>query len=213
MSKREINIIITALILLVIVITPLKIINTIDIPQTIEIIILFALVLVTTVYVNRTAEIGKATKEQAEASVKMADEMKEQRYDTVRPIIDIIHWGIPTRQMGEQISSMEDLEAEGLSCIFLNIGFGPAIDLYSFVQNPTTHIQQKYDFGTSGKDDKTNDICLSIKDENGHKIIAGYYKDIYERPFESKRELIGEVGNWKLGPLKIRQIKEDELPR
>jgi len=45
------------------------------------------LVLVTGIYVWRTHVISKATKEQADASVKMAEEMREQRVMASRPVI------------------------------------------------------------------------------------------------------------------------------
>ncbi len=63
----------------------LELSNKIDTSQLIQIIITFVLVLVTVAYVKRTAEIAGATREQADASVKMAEEMREQRLSEARP--------------------------------------------------------------------------------------------------------------------------------
>ena len=61
--------------------------NTINIAQAIEIVITFVLVCVTAFYAERTAEIANATKKQADASVKMTEEMREQRVMASRPVI------------------------------------------------------------------------------------------------------------------------------
>lgn len=67
----------TALLVLVFVVLGLfgvlELSNKIDTSQLIQIIITFVLVLVTVAYVKRTADIAKATKQQADASVKMAE--------------------------------------------------------------------------------------------------------------------------------------------
>ncbi len=53
----------------------------------VQIILMGLLVVVTGVYAWRTFAISKATKKQANASVKMAEEMKEQRIMSSRPVI------------------------------------------------------------------------------------------------------------------------------
>ncbi|GAG11153.1 unnamed protein product, partial [marine sediment metagenome] len=53
----------------------------------IQAISMLILVVVTVVYAWRTHVISKATKKQAEASVKMAEEMREQRVIASRPIV------------------------------------------------------------------------------------------------------------------------------
>ncbi len=89
MRKGEIIGLSVATVVLIIVLSTLINIGKLDFAQAIQITITFVLVLVTVIYVLRTSEIAKATREQAEASVKMAEEMREQRYDEVRPVIDI----------------------------------------------------------------------------------------------------------------------------
>ena len=80
MTKKEYGVFSGGLLGLTILLIILTLFKTINVGQGIEIIILFALVLATFIYAKRTAEIAKATKEQAE-------EMKEQRIMTSRPII------------------------------------------------------------------------------------------------------------------------------
>jgi len=92
-----------------------------------------ALVGVTIVYVCRTHVISKATKQQAKASVEMAEEMKEQRIMASRPVIiqravykdsdwpDIkIGWiGIIPNKIASYFSHFE----------VYNMGSGPAIEV------------------------------------------------------------------------------------
>ncbi len=52
-----------------------------------EIFVLMVLVLVTTYYAIETRRIADATKQQAAASVKMAEEMREQRYSECQPVL------------------------------------------------------------------------------------------------------------------------------
>ena len=53
---------------------------------------------------------------------------------------------------------------------------------------------------------------LSIERKNGRGVLVAYYKDVYERPFESSREfIIDQAGrSCKIGPLKIRKLTEEE---
>ncbi len=86
MRKDEIIGFSVAVILLVAGLISLKVYNVLDVStkintaQMIEIIILFALVLVTAIYVKRTSDIADATKQQAK-------EMREQRVMSSRPVI------------------------------------------------------------------------------------------------------------------------------
>lgn len=93
---------------------------------------------------------------------KMAEEMREQRYDSVRPVIDIEH--IADKLIGDELleegfGATRDDYSKGLHCKLRNIGVGPAIDVYSFI----THVyneRQPWDFGT-----------LAIKEETQKKAI------------------------------------------
>jgi len=94
MTKKDINILYSSGFGILIILIILYLFKLIDIAQAIQIILTFALVSVTTVYVRRTAEIAKATnkqaeatKQQADASIRMAEEMREQRIMASRPVI------------------------------------------------------------------------------------------------------------------------------
>jgi hypothetical protein len=171
------------------------------------------LVTITAVYAGSTEKMAKATKEQAEAtkiqaeaSVKMAKEMENQRYDAVRPIIDIYMEGEPIRRIGEQLSSESDLIASGLSCRLKNVGFGPAIDFYSFIFNPQNNEHYKKDFGTLVMNESTPMIVFALqRDESGLAIVA-HYKDVFGRSFQSKRHLLGNENDWRLGTLNVSLV-------
>jgi membrane protein implicated in regulation of membrane protease activity len=59
----------------------------IDTAQAIQITISFILALITAIYVKRTSDIAQATKKQADASVRMAEEMREQTLALYKPNI------------------------------------------------------------------------------------------------------------------------------
>ena len=156
------------------------------------------LVLLTAVYVSRV-------RQQADASVKMAEEMREQRYDSVRPIIDIERKP-ESRELAKQ--AYGDF-SEGLLCILRNIGVGPATDVYSFV-----HIDckcQLHPFGALAKNGEIEKLPLSLKQRNGRNVLVAYYRDVYDRCFESSREV--KKGVVQLGPLEIRKIPKEECPK
>jgi hypothetical protein len=165
----------------------------------------FALVLITCIYAMRTVDIAKANRE-------MAEEMKEQRYDAVRPVIDIqvVLEGVAAISAGLAAES-EDF-AWGLSCILHNIGLGPAIDVYSFVQVQKNE-RRCWDFGTLAKDQKTdNPESLSVNKKGGRNYVAVYYKDVFGRNFESSREVkpTKEKTALEIGPLKPVLAKESK---
>jgi hypothetical protein len=154
-----------------------------------------------------TIAIGLATAVYAWHTRRLAQEMREQRYDAVRPVIDV-QWDPlnDARRLEEQEATRSELVSAGFSCRLLNIGLGPAIDIYSFVQSPSGE-RQLYYFGTLAKQDKTVSLSLSLDQKDVHLFVRARYKDIYGRALESSRELIGTQGNWSLGPLHIRLVE------
>jgi hypothetical protein len=112
---------------ILIILIVLYLFDLIDVAQAIQIILTFALVSVTAVYVRRTGDIANGTKKQAEASMKMAEEMKEQRIMTSRPII--------VQRARERAYDSDDFE-------IFNIGNGPAIELEIMVLD--NNKMQKY---------------------------------------------------------------------
>ncbi len=175
----------------------------------IQAISMVVLVIITVVYAWRTHAISKATKKQAEASVKMAEEMREQRYDTVRPVIDIYREQSPEEQISEALSARDGDTSHGLSCVFHNIGPGPAIDAYSFVQNPFSGEGQRLEFGTLAAKERSHKMKLSLNQEGSRTTLVVYYRDVNNRSFESRREVSIENNNWILSPLRITLLKEE----
>jgi hypothetical protein len=148
---------------------------------------------------------------QAAANVKMAEEMREQRYDSVRPVMDF--------KERESTLVFGAKPSYWWSCELRNIGLGPAIDVYSFVVlQPLGREKRRRDFGTIPKDGNVLAENLSIEYPNGRRALVAYYRDVYGRLFESSRYVNIDIDkseegvNVKLGPLEVRQIKEDELP-
>ena len=170
----------------------------------VQIMLVTGLVAVTGVYALFTAR-------QANASVRMAEEMREQRYDAVRPVIDIQHSGDRDRRLGELAATKEEIVSGGLTCILHNIGLGPAIDVCSFTQLNSGE-RHPYDFGVLGIGGKSDPKILSVDVESDRNRLLAYYKDTYGRKIESSREVRETEGTkWELGPLQIRVIdKEDQ---
>lgn len=166
-----------------------------------------ALVIVTAIYAMRTAAIAQSTKEQAKASIKMAEEMKEQRYDSFLPIIDIIC--VKTTPSETMIRAYEENPPNEINCILRNVGVGPALDVYSFVQ-PTPNDRHHHHFDTIETGKETKPLYLSLEKINDSSFIVAYYKDVYGRCFESRREVKTKTINPE--PLNARNIACEELP-
>jgi len=175
-----------------------------------QIMLMLGLVTVTGIYAFSAVR-------QAEAGVKMAEEMKEQRYDMIRPVIDIkrdtARADINRRGI-EAYAASSGETSHGLSGILCNIGPGPAIDVRSFIQHPERE-RLPWQFGTIESGGKTERMILSISHEDNRMALVAYYEDIYGRTFESSREVsAGKKGEgWEIGPLKIiPQVKERKKP-
>ncbi len=171
----------------------------------IQIALMGLLVVVTGIYAWRTHVISKATREQADASIQAVEEMRNARYDAVRPVIDIQMDKSPEVKVNAGLAAQKMDFDWGLSCKLHNIGLGPAIDVYSFIQ--VERKRQHKDFGTLSKDGKTpRAVNLSLDQEDKRLFLKVYYKDVYDRNFESGREVIIEEKRPVLGALKIRRV-------
>lgn len=163
-----------------------------------------------------TYSYAKSTKSMADANKKMAEEMRQQRYGDVLPIVDI----------KEQHESAEDkirigfdiesgrIPKIGLLCTLISCGLGPAINVCTFISTPTAERRQ-WNFGTLAVNDETIKERLFIEMSNGRGMLVSYYIDAYERHFESSREFIinKEGRSYKLGALKIRKLTKEEYSR
>jgi hypothetical protein len=168
--------------------------------------------LATVALVAVTATYAASAHEQAEASKKMAEEMMQQRYGGVFPIVDIKEQKENGTEMIRKGLDIRDGKVpEGQLCRLRNIGLGPAINVCSFIRTPTGERRQ-WDFGTLAVNDEADKERLSIEQRNGRGVLVAYYKDVYERPFESSREFIIDQaeGSCEIGPLKIRKLTDEE---
>jgi hypothetical protein len=166
----------------------------------------FALVMITYIYVKRTTEIAKATKEQAEASIRMADEMREQRYNSAMPIIDIQEDKNQRSLLHRGASASLGHLPQYIQCRLINIGLGPAIDLCSFIYS--SNKRWKYSFGTLSNGAETDSENLFLEKEGDHTYLVAYYRDIYDRNFKSIRKvtLDEKLNNIEIGQLQTRKI-------
>jgi len=144
------------------------------------------------------------------STYKMAEEMANTRYDAFRPIIDIVEMPMEPKEIYKQaFEAKEGKFPEQLRCAFRNIGVGPAIGVSSFITVPSNGEQQPWDFGTIAVGDKTSEFRLSPQQIGGRMFLVAYYKDVYGRDIESRREvtLDKERHSWKIHPLEIQVRK------
>ena len=160
-----------------------------------EILLLIGLVTITAVYAN--------------ANVKMAEEMREQRYDAVRPVIDIKE--ADTLELSEEskttnLGSLMEV-AEGnippfIYCSIYNVGLGTALDTYTEIDFNGEIFPQHY-LGTITCGENKNPLPLRVKKEDEHHVLTVTYKDMYGRDIKSNREVLVQNHSIELGPLHI----------
>ncbi|MDP2718436.1 MAG: hypothetical protein Q8P44_01180 [Dehalococcoidia bacterium] len=132
MSKKEIIGLLVAGIIFAIVLAIVLSLKLIDVAQAIQIIITFVLVLVTVVYVKRTADIAKATKQQADASMKMAEEMREQWQSEARPhlLLRLKDGCVPwDPNSGGVVGAGGPMDWKPFTVMIANGGKGPAVNI------------------------------------------------------------------------------------
>jgi len=121
--------------------------SLIDTAQAIQIIISFVLVLITAIYVKRTSDIAQATRQQADASVKMAEEMR----NTMSPYITI-RWG------GGNSNS------KTISAHLENEGYGSALNLTCYLSYKGVDFNSKLNWSNTFP--KGEKYSLSLDSEN-----------------------------------------------
>ena len=187
-----------------------------------NLVLLAGLIAVTTIYAYSTIQISRATKDQADkmteqaeatrqqadASVNMAEEMANTRYDAFRPIIDIVELPMEAKEIYKQpFEAKEGKFPEQIRCALRNIGVGPAIGVSSFIIVPSNDRCQLHDFGTIAVGEKTFEIRLSPQQIGDRMVLVAYYKDVYGRDVESRREVTLEKSGWKIHPLETEARK------
>jgi hypothetical protein len=192
-----------------------------------NLVLLAGLIAVTTIYAYSTIQISRATKDQADkmteqaeatrqqadASVNMAEEMANTRYDAFRPIIDIAEMPMEPKEIYKQaFEAKEGKFPEQIRCALRNIGSGPAIGVSSFIIVPSSDRCRLHDFGTIAVGEKTFEIRLSPQQIGDRMVLVAYYKDVYGRDVESRREVTLESSGWKIHPLEteVRKIAKGE---
>lgn len=183
-----------------------------------QILLMFGLVAVTIFYAwsasrqaKASEKMAEATKEQADANVKMATEMQNQRYDTFRPVLDI-HMDRVSLIGTEPTTNTDDLPIR-IDYQINNIGVGPALDGHLW-----TPEHNRIDLGTlttirdsdATGDDRRGRINIE-KDKLPATIIA-YYKDVFSRSFKSEMEicLAIEENAVTFGTLKHRKLDREK---
>ena len=181
-----------------------------------QIILMLGLVAVTLIYAMSAIR-------QANASEKMAKEMENQRYDTVRPVIDI-QWQ-PDAKEEELVRAAGVMAIEGgeppqsqlpdkLTCVLRNVGVGTATDVYSFIQagtQPDDECHQLRPLCLLQINGVSEEWPLSLKEIDNHKFLVAYYRDVHNRCFQSIREVSRDEkrGNLKLDPLGTSKLDKE----
>jgi hypothetical protein len=153
------------------------------------------------------------TRQQVNANIKMAEEMRETRYDTIKPIIDINKDTTDNMDRAGQILAAKEGRTDiCIGCTLKNIGLGPAIDVYSYTKYSSGEmIRQDHNTLVIG-----NEIYASLIIEhiNDAMELSVYYRDTYGRTLKSRRivTLNSKTEKFELGNLEIQEISEDELP-
>ena len=139
---------------------------------------------------------------------RQAKEMQNQRYDIFRPVLDIL--------IDTKIEPAVNTDARKITLTYHihNVGVGPALDGYistpehniSYLGTLTTIHDYKATTGDYSSS-YVNHINIE-KDKLPAIMIIAYYKDVYGRYFESKREIIlaDDKENVYLSALKHRKL-------
>jgi len=147
--------------------------------QSIEYVLTAGLIAVTTWYAYATIKIAKASKQQADASVKMAEAMEKSITETVRPMVH------PSVAFGQDASSNQMV----MYASFKNIGRGPALHVEANIRHP--HFEFKGPLPETVLE-VGRGVQLNIpsaggeqKSQEDFELIAKY-QDIYGKWFHSK---------------------------
>jgi len=233
MSKKEIIGLFVAGIIFAIVLAGVLLLKLIDTAQAIQIVLSFVLVLITTIYVKRTADIAQATREQAQAtvkqadaSVKMAKEIEEQRYSENLPLLVPT---IPDILPSEKLFYEAIASGVGVKVIWCNVGKGVAINSrFSFWTAPTSPGKAHFfpsreylilEVGSKKAVDYNeilNDGELRDIPEKYCPHLLSEYQDIYERKITTVQEFRIDVKRVSLGELYFtvngRRLGKEETP-
>ena len=108
-----------------------------------QILLMLGLVAITSLYAT-------STEKQAKTSIEMAEEMRQQRNDMVRPVIDIERDTWNDDMISEALTISDNNTSLGLHFKLSNVGIGPALDVETITQFGDR--RQLQSLGTIAKD-------------------------------------------------------------
>jgi hypothetical protein len=166
-----------------------------------------ALVLITGVYALHTKT--------------MAEEMKEQRYDMFRPVIDIeeINSDLGPGYLGindRQTTDDEKISTNPFECVLRNYGAGAAIDIYSVYEHIRSGVIRPSIGNIQANESKKirsvpNDLKFIKAQKLGSQwFLVVYYRDVYGRCFETKRSVNLEGETFKIGSFTYRKLDKQK---
>jgi hypothetical protein len=170
-----------------------------------------ALVLVTLVY-------AMAARRQADASAKMAEEVREQRYAACFPLVDAVFPEFLDRDSNEGLE--EGLAASAGQCpeviraSLQNFGLGPALDVGFYIKGPGMEpCLRKVGALAVGQvtpapPDTNQGLLILLEPIGGteqSRILRIRYRDVYGRQIESTRRVTADKDERRLRtePLEI----------
>ena len=211
MTRAELVACIVCILVMGITIGNLLYFQLISVSESIQIILTFALVLVTLAYVKRTADIAKATKDQAKASLKTLHEMEFQRIGSVRPVLDIEIIPLPPIELAKRAYSHPLKIPANILCRIENIGVGPALDTYFETTNEVgNNTRQKIGVVKVNEVIQKVELTPEYREEDSFLVVN--YRDIFDNLYQSSREIFLSIkdNNLSFGRTITTRIRESE---
>ncbi len=146
---------------------------------------------------------------QAHTSVEMAEEIKKQRYNAIRPVLDIkktdtleLSEESKTTNLGLLMEVAKGNIPPFIYCSIYNVGLGTALDTYTEIDFNGEIFPRHY-LGTITCGENRNPLPLRVKKEDEHHVLTVTYKDMYGRDIKSSREVLVQNHSIELGPIHI----------
>jgi len=170
-----------------------------------------ALVVATGYYAWRTHDISKATREQANASVEMAREMREQRLFTSRPIVLLFPLAEERGQEGIRLA-LEGPLRDSTPVRLTNVGPGIAVAVkVPYKLDGADPEERIIDYLLAGSSETEDYFYLSPAEDAEHRrVLRIGYCDVFGNCFESTREFHKEPSSnhYVFTPLVHREVPQ-----
>jgi hypothetical protein len=146
-------------------------------------------------------------RKQAAASAKMAEEMRQQRRDAARPVINIGLEPYERDWEGGLKQALEKAFPAAIQCQLRNIGVGPALNVrFQVDDGQGRSVLLEIGALEAREGDQVHrhlTVADSTVDQEG-KLLQVFYEDVFGNTVESRRDLsLGEDGGLVIGPLRI----------